>query len=103
MINALAKSPELQPTVAMASARVLRAQLNLDNGRLEQARNDVQAVVRDHPLHGTAYRILADIEKADGRTDHAIEALSRWGRANPSFRSKVANEIAKLRQSEAHP
>ena len=98
VINALNRQPALQASLAMANARTLRAGLYLDRLMLDEARGDVHDTLQEHPLHAAAYRILADVEKADGRTDHAIEALSLWGRVEPTMKTKVANEIAMLQQ-----
>ena len=102
VIRKLDSTDDLSQSAALAHAHTLRAQVHLDAGNHDDAKEHVQqaiAIQATQPhsvLPSNAYRILADAEEASGNVPAAIAALRQWANVNPSFSTKVAKELSRL-------
>jgi len=97
---------ELFQSAAHVHAHMLRAEVYLEAGDYEPARDDMQWALDNCQdtstvvavLCPTAWRILADAHVGLGQYEDAIQALQQWAEASPSFATKAAKEIQRVRQ-----
>lgn len=84
-----------------ARALLMRAELILSTGQYEQVRRDVQRVLSMDTasvvVRGRACLAAADAYEQEGKISEAIRSLQQWAAIDPSFRSKISNEIERLR------
>lgn len=103
IIRVLGSDPLLVESSAHARALVLRAQTRYEEGRLDEALSDAiaatQVACASPTVQSVAWRTVSDAYRSQGNLHEAIEALREWERVDPSYRTKIRNEIAELVQS----
>jgi len=117
-VRTLAKTAEgsdvvgLHRSSARIRAQVLRASARCDAKLYERALEDVGEILDlttravNDDLIAQAYRVAADAYEGLGQYEQAIDAVRQWGAysSGPSFsKTKVGNEIARLRQRQQQP
>ena len=108
VVRVLGQDEALCRSNAYAHALILRAAARSDARQLESALADAQAALqvltkgeaneKDLDLLAKAYRIQSDVYEGLGRLVKAMESLRQWGLADPSFGTKTAKEMQRLRQ-----
>mmetsp|Transcript_5224 Transcript_5224/g.5965 ORF Transcript_5224/g.5965 Transcript_5224/m.5965 type:complete len:265 (-) Transcript_5224:347-1141(-) len=99
IISTLSNSEEYSDSHVLGTALMYRSEVRLSmqpsgtNGALEDSRRATVIV----PTSEKAWRVRAQAEEIFGNKDLAIASLEKLSDVNPKFKTKINNEISRLR------
>jgi tetratricopeptide (TPR) repeat protein len=100
--------PPYTKSSALARAYALRAQAKLDQNLFDEALQDAMAALEivSNTISTNAaqwittrvYRTMVDAYEAKGDLRQAMNVLQQWAAVDPTFSTKIAKELTRLRQ-----
>lgn len=86
----------------LARALVMRAEHYHESGRYQETIMDSRKALSmpvSIQVSRKARRLLADAHTASGQFEEALQCLQEWMNTDPSFKTKIATEIERLRKA----